>query len=329
MMKNIRILLVIFLICLGVFLGFAIGIHLSASIEKDTSAISCPNIMAEIIQSAQGDVYKIDDPNYTEPATHFLVKYSVKGDEITNPLLESAPADLKDEQANTNLQKEVWGLFTSLIPPENRRMVSQYDVFTDGFENTLAAVDQLPDSPANWSVQIDIADLENKDLLLFTLVHEYAHILTLDDTQVLPDQELLKDPYNKDLLDAKAAACPNYAPGNGCSKKDSYINSFYSRFWVDINTEWQKIDALQYDDNQLPYYDGLYKFYQAHRDQFVDDYATTHPDEDIAESFAYFVFSPRPQGNSIKGQKILFFYQYPELVRLRGQILSDICTRSK
>jgi hypothetical protein len=61
----------------------------------------------------------------------------------------------------------------------------------------------------------------------------------------------------------------------------------------------------------------------------VDDYATTHPTEDIAESFAYFVFSPEPTGDSIKDQKIAFFYEYPELVKLRQSILQGGCSIGK
>jgi hypothetical protein len=61
----------------------------------------------------------------------------------------------------------------------------------------------------------------------------------------------------------------------------------------------------------------------------VDDYSTTHPAEDIAESFTYFVFGPKPTGNSIKEQKIAFFYEYPELIHLRENILSGACSLSK
>jgi hypothetical protein len=47
--------------------------------------------------------------------------------------------------------------------------------------------------------------------------------------------------------------------------------------------------------------------------------------EDIAESWAFFVLSPKPELKSIADEKILFFYEYPELVELRTQILNNIC----
>ena len=208
-------------------------------------------------------------------------------------------------------------------------MVSQYIIFTDGGENTLAAVDQTPNDLTHWIVEVDVADLDNKDALLFTLIHEYAHLLTLNDSQVNIDQNIYNDPANLALLESRTAACPNYFTGGGCSHPNSYVNAFYRRFWVDINPEWKKIDALQYADDLNPYYAGLYNFYLKHQDQFIDDYATTHPTEDIAESFAYFVFSPKPTGTSIKDRKVLFFYEYPELVALRQSILKGACSMIK
>ncbi|MDP1716397.1 MAG: hypothetical protein Q8L41_16800 [Anaerolineales bacterium] len=57
----------------------------------------------------------------------------------------------------------------------------------------------------------------------------------------------------------------------------------------------------------------------------MDDCVAAHPAEDIAEAFAYFALSPKQTGNSIKEQKIAFFYEYPELVRARENILNEIC----
>ena len=315
-------------IVLFTFLGFALGRYASSVMVAETPNAACAVTMTEVIASAQGDVYNMEGvTDYSEPDFYDLATYSVQGDAITNPTFESVPDDLKDEQKDSALQNEGWELFTDLIPPQHRQMVAQYNTFTDGYSNTLAAVDQTKADPSQWILEIDIADLEDKDSLLFTMIHEYAHILTLNASQVTPDQEIVDDPANLDLQASKAAACPYFFTGTGCSYADSYIDAFYNRFWLDINDEWQKIDALQYGTEDFtPYYDALYKFYKAHQDQFLDDYSATHPDEDIAEAFAYFVFSPKPTGNSIKEQKVAFFYEYPELVELRANILESVCT---
>ena len=212
-----------------------------------------------------------------------------------------------------------------MIPAENRAVVSDYIVFSDGPSNVLAAVEQSYTDPNLWIVEVDNADLEDRLGLYFTLVHEFGHLLTLGPDQVPPDLEIYNDPENADLYDSKAAACPNFFPGEGCSLPDSYINVFHNRFWTHLMDEWQPIDDLGYTDDLEAYYEELYTFYENHEDEFVDDYAATNSSEDIAESFAYFIFSPKPTGASLAEQKILFFYEYPELVQLRAEILQSFC----
>lgn len=331
MNKNLSFAIVLFIIGLSVFLGVTLGRYSQGILSTETANTTCATAMTKIIASAQGDVYAtVGNAVYVEPKSYYLVTYSVEGDMLTEPVAGSFPTDLADEQKDVALQNSAWDLFTTLIPTHNRQMVVQYNVFTDGYSNTLAAVDQNQEDPSQWILEIDIADLEDKDSFLFTLVHEYAHLLTLNASQVIPDQEIVDDPANLSLQQKKAAACPAYFTGTGCSYADSYVNAFYTRFWLDINGEWEKIDSLQYNpEDSKHYFDGLHSFYLAHQDQFVDDYATTHPTEDIAEAFAYFVFSPRPMGDSIKEQKIAFFYEYPELVQLRGNILRGACSLEK
>ncbi len=327
MKKNQTFIIVLLAVGLFILLGIALGRYASSVLVAETPNAACAVTMTEVIASAQGDVYNMESmSDYSEPDFYYLTTYAVQGDTITDPTYKSVPDDLKDEQKDSALQNEGWEIFTDLIPPQNRPMVAQYNVFTDGYSNTLAAVDQTKTDPSQWVLEIDIADLQDKDSLVFTMIHEYAHILTLNAAQVTPDQEIVNDPSNLSLQASKAAACPNYFTGTGCSYTDSYIHVFYNRFWLDINDEWEKIDALQYGtEDFIPYYDGLYNFYKAHQDQFLDDYSATHPAEDIAEAFAYFVFSPKPTGNSIKEQKVAFFYQYPELVELRANILGSLC----
>ena len=325
MSSRLRFALVLSLLGIGLAVGYTTGRRFTTHFT-DTALPTCPDVLADIIQSAKGNVYEIEDPNYVEPESYDLVTYSVIGNEITSPFYASSlPADVLDEQRDLTSQKEAWRVFTSIIPSENRRMVTEYLVFTDGNDNTLAAVDQTADDLTHWILEVDIADLSNRDALLFTLIHEYAHLLTLNDSQVDIDEDVFHDPANSSLLEDKAAACPYYFTGGGCSHSNSYIHRFYQRFWVSIDPEWKKIDALQYADDLSPYYDGLFNFYLKHQDQFVDDYATTHPAEDIAETFAYFIFSPKPRQESIANEKILFFYEFPELVNLRRQIVNQVC----
>lgn len=331
MKKNAAFIVVLFIVFFAIGLGIVLGNYSSKTMAVETANMTCSMTMSGIIRSAQGDVYSDSELSAPTTASHYLVTYTVDGDKLTKPvLLEPVPNELKIEQKDTAIQQAAWDIFTSLIPAQDRQMVVQYNVFTDGYANTLAAVDQNHADPSKWILEIDIADLKDENSFLFTLIHEYAHLLTLNTSQVIPDQEIVNDPENQSLQHEKAAACPTYFAWTGCSNSDSYINAFYTRFWKDITPEWEAVDALQYNtDDLMPYYSGLHNFYMKHQDQFVDDYSTTHPTEDIAESFAYFVFSPKPNGTSIRDQKIAFFYEYPELVQLRTDILSGACSLDK
>lgn len=326
MSRNIQFIGILGILALFLVGGISLGRQWKAPLAPEHYA-SCSLSMQQIYQSGLGDVYDFEGvTDFSEPSFYYLASYTVEGDELTNPAFNSVPAGTPKDYTNTDLQQEAWDVFTQLIPPEDRRMVSEFNIFTDGYSNTLAAVDRSKRDISMWVLEADVADLEDKNSLVFTMIHEYAHLLTLDASQVEPDAELATEPNDLVLLTEKAYLCPHYFTGMGCSYADSYINVFYERFWTDIQEEWEEVDALQYNtDDFVPYYNALYDFYKTNQDQFVGDYAATHPTEDIAESFTHFVFNPKPLGNSIREQKLLFFYEYPELVRLREDILKGAC----
>lgn len=331
MKKTMTFLVVLLVLSATILLGYMVGQRAAQSMAESSSGAMCAVSSSAVIASAQGDVYGGTESETVSPDAQYLVSYDVSGDDIISPeYAHSVSSEFLDEQTDIARQQQAWEIFIQLIPPEDRQMVVRFNIFTDGFENTLAAVDQTVEDPSQWMLEFDVADLEDKDALLFTVIHEYAHLLTLNATQVIPDQEIVDDPLNYELQLEKAAACPNYFAGTGCSYPDSYIDDFYNRFWVDIASEWEPINVLYFDtERQNEYYNLLHEFYLAHPGQFVDDYAVTHPAEDIAESFAYFIFSPKPTGTSIKEQKIAFFYEYPELVELREDILNGACSLEK
>lgn len=279
---------------------------------------SCPATVSDILTAAttHGD-YKEPNPEVS------LATYKVVGEQISNPVFESVPANLKSEQDDLATQQAVWTYFASIIPEENRRMVSNYSVLTDGQANLLAAVAPSPSDPSHWTLEVDIADATDYANLTFTMIHEFGHLLTLNADQVQPSAAALSHPHDKNVYNQEAAACPSYFTGEGCSNSDSYINQYYQRFWKDIYAEWSQIDQIE---DQRDYYEKLTQFYRHYEDRFVSEYATTNPGEDIAESWTFFVLGPKPQGNTIANQKVLFFYEHPELVQLRTQILTRLCT---
>lgn len=251
-----------------------------------------------------------------------LVTYAVKGDAITEPVYGSVPNNLRDYQQDTAAQEKIWDFITKVIPADQRTMVTGFVLYTDGTSESLGAVEQT-DSPYYWMFEMDLIDGGTFPELATTVIHEFAHLLTLNDSQVTTDYPVFENPDDQHIYDREAATCPTHFTFEGCSQADSYLNIFFNRFWTDIYAEWQAVDA-ETDQDLID--QKLNHFYQKYASQFVSEYAATSPSEDIAETFMVFIFVPRPSGTTITDQKVLSFYEYPELVALREQILSNLCT---
>jgi hypothetical protein len=99
------------------------------------------------------------------------------------------------------------------------------------------------------------------------------------------------------------------------------LNKFFQKFWVDVYPSfkwyWDFDDYDKFEDNNA-------LFYKKYKTQFVTDYAATNPDEDFAESYMFFVLKEEPTKSTIADQKILFFYDFPELVEMRDLIRSNL-----
>ncbi|MFM8875168.1 MAG: hypothetical protein ACKOGC_03770 [Anaerolineae bacterium] len=296
-------------------------------VNSSGEAASCPIITEQIVSmnspvDLSNDLAKDFNESSAEDETTYLVTYVVSGNEIQDPYYEDVPASLQDEQDDTAAHQQIWDYFAALIPLEYRSMLAEFSIMTDGTDNILAAVAQTYDDPNLWGLEVDIADTSDYYYLSFTLVHEFAHLFTLGPDQVPPSIAIFNNPEDNDLYLQESSACTTFFPGEGCANPDSYMNAFYQEFWTGIYDEWNEINLIEDEDQ---YYEALDDFYYKYEDQFLTDYSVTHPAEDIAEAFGFFVFAEQPDGDTIAEQKILFFYQYPELVQLRSEILSNLC----
>jgi hypothetical protein len=293
------------------------------------TAITCPVITEQIVDlnspsSTEGQDGSLSSSNREEEILEaYLVTYVISNDEIVDPYYEVVDITLENDQKDTAKHEELWNYFATLIPYEFRPHLAEFVIMTDGKDNVLAAVAQTSYDSALWNLQIDFADTNDSYYLTFTLIHEFAHLLTLEQNQVPPSLAIFNNPDDNEIYYDEISACSTYHPGEGCSNQDSYINQFYEQFWLDIYEEWNEINLEEDEDL---YYEKLDDFYYKYEDRFLTDYAATNPAEDIAESFAFFIFAEKPLGETIAEEKILFFYNYPELVDLRTNILSNICS---
>ena len=288
---------------------------------------ACPSLLQEILKAGTAQAVILtgrSDQSLKEEKGIVLVTYEVAGDKISGPHIQPVPNDLKDKQKDRDTHESIWNYFASIVPPEERAQVSEFAIFTDGKGKHLAAVGQTFSDPKRWMLEVDILDSESYYDLTYTLIHEQGHLLTLNAEQVPPSNAIFKYPNNKTIYEQEVSACPQYFPGEGCSTPDAYVNEFFNRFWSDIYAEWEPINLEEDEDTR---YTMIEDFYNIYEDQFLTDYAPTSPVEDIAESWAFFVLSPKPEPSSIANEKILFFYEYPELVELRMKILKQICVQ--
>ena len=249
-----------------------------------------------------------------------LVVYKVKDGELGEPDTLYVPEEFKPFQEDFQAHELVWKYASSLLPPEQLGLITEYDVFTDGSSNVLAWVNIRNDlDRSRWQLGVDIADAENPVGLTYTLIHEFGHLISLNSDQI-PQADFYYS-WNQN-----PATCPQFTSPEGCSRPDSYINLFYQKFWADIFEEWRETVEKPNTNSDEEFYALVTDFYSKHEQLFVREYAATNIHEDIAESFMNFVIEPKPTGKDIVDQKILYFYDFPELVAMRQKMIQSVCS---
>jgi hypothetical protein len=261
-----------------------------------------------------------------------ITKYEVVGNTIEKISDPKLPSNLVHLQKDNEKHYEIWNNFINLIPEANRN-VSIFYLTTDGIGEIGGGVNRDLEDLSKWYLFYDIYDSYpdgtfDAKVTTHTTIHEFGHILTTSSNQLEVDSELLRmlsNDENKfdDIFAIKSEECfPRYMSVDGCAKTNSYINQFYQRFWTDIISEWDEIQYIESDDK---YYEQMTLFYEVYEDRFVSEYASTNVDEDIAESWTAFVLLEKPRDTTfISNQKILFFYEYPELIEMRNHIRNNL-----
>jgi len=198
--------------------------------------------------------------------------------------------------------QELWSLTKDVVPQSHRNYMNEFMIYNGEVTGSLGYVYDTAIDLSTWQMGLAINYADDRNELLYTIIHEFGHILTLNDTQ----------------LDSSVSSgnCNNYFPGEGCARAQAFINKLYNLGWADIWSEYQQAQGSE---------TSLQNFYEQHRDRFVTNYAATNPGEDIAEVFATFVtMSGKPDGSTLAEKKILLMYDEPELVQLRDYIRSNL-----
>ncbi len=215
---------------------------------------------------------------------------------VVGPSAELAPAVSGDEAAQ-------WAQFVRLFGPgriaEKVATVSFYDKASDDSD---ASVTRTTFDPQRFDLEINLARSQDPKEQAFTFVHEFAHTISLSGDQV-PEV---------------AGACPRLRMEEGCARPGSYLQDWQTEFWDRYGATAPT--ASQGDEPVVR------TFYEAHRGDFVDEYAATNVTEDFAETFAFWVVTASPAARGVAGEKVARLEARPELVALRDDIRAQMET---
>lgn len=223
-----------------------------------------------------------------------------------------------NKSENNELGIQYWECIQTILPHDLlNKYVLSLRLFSDGKSEDMGGMNQLDETVAFWQIDLDTADMNifTRDSIQIldythTLIHEFGHLLTLNSSQIELTDDETEDPDR------------GYLTTEGYAIKESYLNRFVEAFWKpNLLQEWDRINKKRNKKKQA---DRLYDFYLDHAEQFVTDYAAESPEEDIAESWTFFVLSDQPLKSGMKYQKVKFFYQFPELVKYRTHIRENI-----
>lgn len=240
-----------------------------------------------------------------------ITLYKVEGEKIIKSKDYKVTGQLLEFQKDTKKHEEIWNLVKKIVPLAYRSKMKEFIIFSGEESGTAGYVIEATKDLSKWQmgIAIDFAysgGFNSDGELAYTIVHEFGHIITLDNTQV--DSSVEQD------------NCKNFFTGEGCSRNNSNINKVYQNHWADIWAEFEKLN----DESAKE------KFYTKYKERYVTQYASTNPGEDIAEVFATFVTrAGGVNGDSRAEKKIQIMYDDNEMIKLRNYIRGNIAKSSR
>lgn len=243
---------------------------------------------------------------------HLLTSYPVQVDGALGPPepREHVDSDLLRLRDDRDAHEDAWLLWRTVAPEPWASTIRELRIVTDGTDGDLAAV--VPEGEAGWVLELDPADMADRDELEHTLVHELGHVISL-----APDQ-FVEDPGSSaGLVEAAGRCAPSPGLEEGCLAVSAYLAAFITQFWSldDLRTA----DGIAASDDPET---RAMEVFALDPDRFVSEYAATHPVEDFAESWAaYVLYDWEAEDPTLPWvQKAAFFDEYVTLRAARRAI---------
>ena len=214
----------------------------------------------------------------------------------------------------------IWNDFRLIATDEFiQDYVVSFRAYYDENDSTAAQVRTTEDDYREWELSVNVSSYQDdpsdtKEFFLQVLTHEFGHFVTLNDKQL--------------DLTARTRRCGTYfSEGDefGCFYANSYVNEYVKKFWGEEDFERaEDLMEIQSIRQRLRRAD---KLHESLEDEFYSPYAMTELEEDVAESFTFYIFTDEPRGDDdILEQKWFFFDEYSELKEIREGIREKFTT---
>jgi hypothetical protein len=178
--------------------------------------------------------------------------------------------------------RRIWAIAEATLPAEDLAYIHQLNLVTDGPAKTLGMVHRSTTEHDAWILSVDPA--ESHAVVERTLVHELAHIFTLDEAD----------------LTAQRTGCTGTLIEIGCARTGSALADYANRFWA-----------------------GVAEPATFSSDSFVTQYAADSVHEDLAETFMAWVYGDNA-GSSTIAAKYRWFDGRDNLVIAKAEIRANL-----
>jgi len=207
-------------------------------------------------------------------------------EETESALLTSGTSTSRQEQ----IIEWIFSVFDDDVSDEHLGKIIFYD---ESSSDTSAYVLSNDVDTGKFGFYVNLAmDTYGDEEMVFTVIHEYAHVLSLNYSQ---DSGYVSEEY-----------CETYYSDGLCFAEDAYLNVFYSEFWAPYPDSHGYNAEARYSENP---------------GHFLNEYSATDPTEDFAESFAYYITQNSPTEIL---DKYDFFDSYSEFADFKSTIQSNV-----
>ncbi len=226
------------------------------------------------------------------------VSYDKTYNEKTSPSETSQIHAFSNNQLLPPIEKpendQVWQYFNTIASPDfTARYLTQVGFYNNSQDTTQASVIANQTNPAKWNLEINMAYADNPKELIYTLVHEFYHIFTLNDTQITTSD-----------------ICTRLKTSEGCVNDTAPLQEFYTKFWKDLNAD--------------PDTNNFGQYYPGRETDFVSEYAATNVIEDFAETLTSYTLKDTSGLTGIAKQKVEFVNSIETIKKQSIQIKANL-----